>query len=106
MAITRISRTPNVTSAADTLLYTVPAATSAQLNTFVCNGSSAATFRLAFVSATGTLDWSQHSVYNETTITKNTPAFAGGVCVEASGLVYGRSSTSSVSFVITGIEVT
>ncbi len=106
MAIVRKSFTVNVTSAADTVLYTVPAATSAQMNAFICNGSSAATFRLAVVSAAASVDWSLNSIYNETNVTKNTPAFAGGICLGPDGDIVGRSSTSSVSFVITGIEVT
>ena len=106
MAITRKSFTVNVTSAADTVLYTVPAATSAQMNAFMCNGSSAATVRLAVVSAAGSVDWSLNSIYNEVSITKNSPLFAGGICLGPDGDIVGRSSTSSVSFLITGIELT
>jgi len=106
MAITRKTITTNVTSAADTVLYTVPAATSAQMNVFMANGSSAATCRLAIVTAAGSVDWSLHSIVNETTIGKNSPIFAGGICLATDDDLVGRSSTSSVSFVITGIEVT
>ena len=106
MAIVRKSFTVSVTSASDTVLYTVPAATSAQMNAFIANGSSAATCRLAIVSAAGGVDWAKDSILNEIDITKNKPISIGGMCLGADGDIVGRSSTSSVSFVITGIELT
>ncbi len=106
MAITRKTITTNVTSAADTVLYTVPAATSAQMNVFIANGSSAATCRLAIVTAAGSVDWSLHSIVNEIAVNINTPISIGGLALATDDDIVGRSSTSSLSFVITGIEVT
>jgi len=107
MAFTRkILAVGNTTSATDTVLYTVPASTEAHGNLMIANASSAATIRVALVSAAGSVNWVTDSILNEITINKNSPINYPGITLGADDDVVVRCSTSSVSFVLTGVEVT
>ena len=107
MAFTRkILAKNNTTSATNTILYTVPGSTGVHGNLKICNASSAATIRVALVSAGGAVNWVTDSILNEISITKNSPINYPGITLGADDDVVVRCSHSSVSFVLTGVEVT
>ena len=96
----------NTVSGVDKIFYTVPGSTEAHGNLKIANASSAATIRVALVSAGGSVNWVTDSILNEIQITKNSPINYPGITLGADDDVVIRCSTSSVSFVLTGVEVT
>ncbi len=96
----------NTVSATDTVLYTVPGSTETHANLMIANASSAATIRVALVSAGGSVNWVTDSILNEIAITKDTPINYPGITLGADDDIVVRCSHSSVSFVATGVEVT
>lgn len=111
----QLATTPNTannklpTGTSNTLLYTVPALTSAMVSRIiVCNQTaSAATFRIALVASGGTVtnnyDWIAYDISCPANDTIN---FAVGAGMATGDMIYVRSGTgSALSFSAYGIEV-
>jgi hypothetical protein len=97
----------NPTAATDTLLYTVPAATSTVVSTLtVCNQSGApALFRVA-VRPAGVALTAVHYLAYDTVLNQNDMlALTLGITLAATDVVSVRASTTTVSFALFGSEL-
>jgi hypothetical protein len=92
----------------ETALYTVPAATSAIINTFtVCNRSAtAATFRLSFDQAGGGTATKDYVYYDLAIAGNDTFIATVGFTLAATDVVNVYASTANLSFQVFGLERT
>jgi hypothetical protein len=96
-----------VSPAADTLtaLYTVPAATQANVNIFVCNTSFAiTTFRIAIVKSGGSVSTEEYIAY-DTEININYPIDITGISLAAGDFIRVYATLNTVTFTAMGIEI-
>lgn len=98
-----------VTANTDTLLYTVPASTSAVVSSVVvCNtGATARTFRLAICpGAIGSVTAADYIIYDAVVPGNNTYIATCGFSLAAASQVMVRAAHAEVVFNIWGSEVT
>ena len=97
---------PSATTA--TTLYTVPAATSTVVSSLnVCNqASSAATFRIAIRPAGATLSASQYLSYDTSVAANDTISLNIGMSLATTDVITVYASTSTLSFILFGSELT
>jgi hypothetical protein len=97
---------PSATTA--TTLYTVPAATSTVVSSLnVCNqAATSATFRIAVRPAGATLSASQYLSYDTTLAANDTISLNIGMSLATTDVITVYASTSTLSFVLFGSELT
>ncbi len=92
-------------AASNTLLYTVPASTQANVNIFVANQSSVdTTIRVALTKSGNTLSTIDYIAY-DVGINKDNPLNFTGIALAAGDKIYVYNTLATCSFVATGIEI-
>lgn len=88
----------------ETLLYTVPEATQAQVTLYVCNqGSSVEYFRIALVPNSQVIASPRYIAY-DTQLTGNGVFSVAGIGLNAGDAIWVKSQFANLSFTATGIE--
>jgi hypothetical protein len=89
----------------NTVLYTVPAATQANVNLFISNqGGGEDKIRVALTPSGSTLAATDYIVY-DTIIAGNETINLTGIALAAAGFITVYSTNGTSSFVATGIEI-
>lgn len=86
-------------------LYTVGAATQANVNIFVCNQGAADTFRISIAVAGAALNAIQYIAY-DTPLAANSTLNYTGISLGATDKIRVSSASGNCSFTATGIEIT
>lgn len=90
----------------DTEIYTVPVATQAQANLFICNQTNAAeTYRVALIESGGALSDDDYLVYDDS-LPANYSRVLTGIALNTGEKISVRSTAGNISFVATGLEIT
>ena len=92
-------------AASNTLLYTVPASTQANVNIFVANQSSTdTTIRIGLVLSGGSLASTDYIAY-DMLCQKDFPLNFTGIALAAGEKIYVYNTLATCSFVASGIEI-
>lgn len=104
----KVLGTSNPASATATVLYTVPAGTSAIVSTItVCNQAAlSATFRIAIRPAGATLAANHYIAYDTAIPYNDTVSLTMGITLAATDVITIYSSSSTMSFLAFGTEIT
>lgn len=97
------SVTPNTNT--NTLLYEVPAASTASVAISVCNTNSATTYVRISIENSGAVGIaSTNCIEYDTTVFPNTSFERGGIVLGSQQRLFCRSSVSGVNFIVYGYE--
>lgn len=104
----KVLGTSNPTAATETVLYTVPAATSTIVSTItICNQTgSTANYNIAIRPAGATLAANHYIAYNAIVPGNDTVALTLGLTLAATDVISVNPTTSTISFLAFGTEIT
>lgn len=93
------------TANTDTLVYQVPASTSASLAITVCNTNTASSnIRISIENSSAVGIASTNCVEYETTVSSNSVLERGGIVLGSQQKLFCRSSVANVNFIVYGYE--